>query len=58
MPRNGFYVDRTTARLIEKQPKEILRGKKALKLTQNLGDLEMLVNKLIFEMENGEYVKV
>ena len=55
MPRNGFQLDRTAARLIGKQPKEISRGLEANKLKQNLNDLENLVNKLIIEMDNGEY---
>jgi len=44
------------SRLIEKQPKEISRGNEAEKLKQNLHDLENLVNKLLFEIENGEYL--
>ena len=56
LPKIGFQVDRTAARLIELQPKEILRGPEAEKLRQNLGELEKKVNKLIFEMENGEYL--
>jgi hypothetical protein len=36
MPNNGFRVDRSVARLIEKQPKEIPRGPEAEKLKQKL----------------------
>ena len=56
MPKNGFQINRTVVKLIEKQPKEISRGQEADKLKQNLFDLEQLVNKLDFEMKNGEYL--
>jgi hypothetical protein len=56
IPKNGFQVDRTAARLIAKKPKEISRGQEAEKLKQNICDLDKLVKKLIFEMDNGEYL--
>jgi hypothetical protein len=56
MPKNGFNVNHAVAKLIEKQPKEIPRGLEAENLKQNLGELHDLVKKLLFEMENGEYL--
>jgi len=56
MPKNGFQVNRAVAKLIEKQPKEISRGPEAEKLKQNISDLEVIVKKFIFEIENGEYL--
>ena len=55
MPINGFLVNNVVVKLITKQLKEISRGQEAEKLKQNLRDLEDLINKLVFEMENGEY---
>jgi len=54
MPKNGFQVNRAVSKLIVK--KEIPRGPEAQKLKQNISELENLVNKLLFEIENGEYL--
>ena len=56
IPKNGFKVNNVVVKLIGKKPKEISRGHEAEKLKQSLRDLEKLVNKLIFEVENGEYL--
>ena len=56
MPLNGFQINRALVKLIAKKPKEISRGQEAEKLKENLRDLEAQVNKLIFEVENGEYL--
>ena len=56
VPKSGFKVNRTTAKLLEKQPKEISRGAEVDKLKKNFRDLETLVSKLEFEMDNGEYL--
>ncbi len=44
----------STVKLKTKRPKEISRGLEADKLKKNLRDLENLVEKLLFEIENGE----
>ncbi len=54
MPKNGFQVNRAVSKLIVK--KEIPRGPEAQKIKQNISELENLVNKLLFEIENGEYL--
>jgi len=54
MPDDGFIVNQLAAKLLAKQPKEISRGPEAEKLKHNLIDLEIIVNKLMFEIENGE----
>jgi len=56
MPNKGFGVNNIVSKLITRRPKEISRGQEAEKLKQNLCELEKFVNKLIFEMENGEHL--
>ena len=56
MPNNGFLVNSVAVKLLATQPKEISRGQEAEKLKKNLYDLEQLVNKLLFEMDKGEYI--
>jgi len=56
IPKNGFQVNLAVAKLISKQPKEISRGPEAEKLKLNLRELDDLVNKFLFEMENGEFL--
>ena len=56
IPDDGYMVNNVVAKLIAKKPTEIPRGPEAEKLKQNLRDLEILVNKLLFETENGEYL--
>ena len=56
IPDDGFIVNNAVVKLIAKKPTEIPRGPEAEKLKQNLRDLEILVNKLIFEKDNGEYL--
>jgi len=56
IPVNGFQINRALVKLIAKKPKEISRGHEAEKLKQNLRDLDIQVNKLVFEVENGEYL--
>ena len=56
IPDDGFMLNKTLVKLIAKKPTEIPRGSEAEKLKQNLRDLEILVNKLLFETENGEYL--
>jgi len=56
IPCNGFLVNNVVVKLLAKQPKEISSGNEAEKLKQNICDLEVLVNKLIFEQENGEHL--
>ena len=54
MPSKRFQVNTLAVKLLEKQPKEVSRGPEADKFKQNLRDLEILVNRLILAMENGE----
>ena len=56
MSIDGFIVNQLAVKLIERKPKEISRGPEANKLKQNICDLENLVSKLKFEMDNGDYV--
>jgi len=51
---DGFIVNQLAVKLIAKKPKEISRGNEVEKLKQNIRDIEEIVNKLIFETENGE----
>ncbi len=54
MQNKGFAINNQIAKLITRKPKEIPKWPEAEKLKQNLGDLDDLVNKLRYEMENGE----
>ena len=64
MPKNEFKVNKEIVELFLKNAHENpldvssfrLRGPEASKLKQNLRSLENLVNKLIFEIENGNYL--
>ena len=56
MPNDGFIVNQLAVKLITKKPKEISRGQEAEKLKENFRSLDEMVNKLIFEMNNGEYL--
>ena len=56
MPKKGFLVNKVISKLIEKQPKEVHRGDEAEKLKQNIVCLEDILNKMSFEMKNGEYL--
>ena len=56
IPEDGFIVNNALAKLISKKPTEIPRGPEAEKLKQNLRDLENQVKKLLFDMDNGEYL--
>ncbi len=53
---NGFPINYALVELIAKQPKEISRGPEADRLLLSLDDLENLINKLIFESENGDFL--
>jgi hypothetical protein len=55
MPKNGFQVSEPpNTQLIANQTRERLRGQAAEKLKQNLHDLENRINKLMFEIGDGE----
>ena len=56
LPNNGFMVNQLAVKFLAKKPKEISRGKEAERLKKTLYDLENLVGKLLFEMDNGEYL--
>jgi len=55
-PYNGFQVNQLAVNFLRKRPKEISRGLEADKLKKNLIDLDVLVSRLIFEMDNGEHL--
>jgi len=56
IPKNGFQINQLAVRLLRKKPQEISRGPEADKLKKNIFELENLVNKLIFEIENGDHL--
>ena len=55
MPKNGFQVvSEPNTQLMANHAREKLRGQEAEKLKQNLHDLENKINKLMFEIDDGE----
>ena len=56
MPDNGLLVNEVANQLIAKQPKEVYRGEETQKLIENLIDTETNLEKLTFELNNGDHL--
>ena len=55
VPPKGFPINEMAIKLLSEQPAEVSRGKESEKLKKNISDLEQLVKKLMFEIDNAEF---